>query len=262
VIEDKQNIKICIVKLSAMGDIIHAMVALQFIKQQYPDSIIDWIVEAGFMGVLENNPHIDNILPINLKAIKKNKSEIFRQIKILKEYSKNNYDLIIDAQGLLKSAIVSKLIRQKGKKSIISGFDKKSIREGVASFFYDKVTSISYTSNTIERNAKVLSYPLGITITQSNILNKKPFLYFDNSYIDKLENVYNLFVIGSTWESRNYPKEKFVEIADALKIKTYIIWGSKEEEEKALWMETKSEYLSILPRVIKVSIYFTKSKFR
>jgi len=260
VIEDKQNIKICIVKLSAMGDIIHAMVALQFIKQQYPDSIIDWIVEAGFMGVLENNPHIDNILPINLKAIKKNKSEIFRQIKILKEYSKNNYDLIIDAQGLLKSAIVSKLIRQKGKKSIISGFDKKSIREGVASFFYDKVTSISYTSNTIERNAKVLSYPLGITITQSNILNKKPFLYFDNSYIDKLENVYNLFVIGSTWESRNYPKEKFVEIADALKIKTYIIWGSKEEEEKALWMETKSEYLSILPRVSLDELKFVISK--
>ena len=68
--------KICIVKLSAMGDIIHAMVALQFIKQEFPNSQIDWVVEAGFTGVLQNNPHIDNILKVNLKSIKKKKSEI------------------------------------------------------------------------------------------------------------------------------------------------------------------------------------------
>ena len=70
-IKDKNtSFKICIVKLSAMGDIIHAMVALQFIKKQFPNSKIDWIVENGFKGVLENNPHIDNILPVNLKSIK------------------------------------------------------------------------------------------------------------------------------------------------------------------------------------------------
>ncbi|MCK5294269.1 MAG: lipopolysaccharide heptosyltransferase I, partial [Arcobacteraceae bacterium] len=60
--------KICIIKLSAMGDIIHAMVALQFIKKKLPNCQIDWIVEEGFKGVLENNPDIDNILPINLKS--------------------------------------------------------------------------------------------------------------------------------------------------------------------------------------------------
>ena len=65
--------KICIVKLSAMGDIIHAMVALQFIKKEFPEATIDWVVESGFKGVLENNPDIDNILPISLKAIKKKK---------------------------------------------------------------------------------------------------------------------------------------------------------------------------------------------
>ncbi|MCK4737493.1 MAG: lipopolysaccharide heptosyltransferase I, partial [Sulfurimonas sp.] len=97
--------KICIVKLSAMGDIIHAMVALQFIKKEIPNAQIDWVVESGFKGVLENNPDIDNILPINLKSIKKKKSEVFNQFKILKTYSKNNYDIVIDAQGLLKSAI-------------------------------------------------------------------------------------------------------------------------------------------------------------
>ena len=133
--ENKKNLKICIVKLSAMGDIIHAMVALQFIKKKLPNAKIDWIVENSFKGVLENNPDINNILPVNLKAIKKNKMELFSQIKLLNLYAKNNYDVVIDAQGLLKSAIVSKIIGGRTVGSFISGFDKDSIREGMASFF-------------------------------------------------------------------------------------------------------------------------------
>ena len=89
--------KLCVVKLTAMGDIIHAMVILQFIKKQCPDIQIDWIVENGFKGVLENNPHIDNIYPVNLKAIKKKKMEILSQISLINSYAKNNYDLVIDA---------------------------------------------------------------------------------------------------------------------------------------------------------------------
>lgn len=235
--------KICIVKLSAMGDIIHAMVALQFIKKEIPDAQIDWVVESGFRGVLENNPHIDNILPINLKSIKKKKSEIFNQYKILKSYSKNNYDIVIDAQGLLKSAIVSKIIGAK----TIAGFDKESIREGIASLFYNKKVHIAYDANTIERNATVICEPLGIEITSEKIINKEKFL-FSASHVENLPEIFNLFVIGSTWESRNYPKEKFVEIADALKTATYIVWGSEEEHLKALWMQEQSEFLHVLPR--------------
>ena len=243
----KNDIKICIVKLSAMGDIIHAMGALQFIKAKYPNSTIDWIVESGFKSVLEGNHHIDNILPISLKSIKKNKSEIFNQIKILKSYGKNNYDIVIDAQGLLKSAIVSKIVGKKFKNSFISGFSKESIREGIASWFYDRHTNISYSANTIDRNIKVLCEPLDIKVSSEQIINKHKFL-FSNSIIKNMPEVYNLFVIGSTWESRNYPKEKFVQLADKLKIPTYIVWGSEDEEIKAIWMSTRSEYLEVLPR--------------
>lgn len=235
--------KICIVKLSAMGDIIHAMVALQFIKKALPNSQIDWVVESAFVDVLKNNPHVYNILPLNLKSIKKKKSEIFTQYKILKEYSKNNYDIVIDAQGLLKSAIVAKIIGAK----TIAGFDKESIREGIASFFYNKKVHISYDANTIDRNVAVLCEPLGISVSSKDILEKEKFL-FSSSVVEYLPHSFNIFVIGSTWESRNYPKERFVEIAEALKTKTYIVWGSEEEHKKALWMQEQSKYLHILPR--------------
>ena len=66
--------KIAIVKLSALGDIVHSMVVLQFIKKHYPESEIDWIVEQRFQGVLENNPHINKIHTVNLNGVKKKKS--------------------------------------------------------------------------------------------------------------------------------------------------------------------------------------------
>jgi len=120
--------KIAIVKLSALGDIIHSAFIVQFIKQQMPDAKIDWIIEESFAPILEHNPHINNIKTLKLKSIKKSFFNIFQEIKKIKSYAKSNYDIVIDLQGLTKSAITSKLLS-----SNVAGFDKASIREGVAS---------------------------------------------------------------------------------------------------------------------------------
>ncbi|MDY0121041.1 MAG: lipopolysaccharide heptosyltransferase I [Sulfurimonas sp.] len=235
--------KICIVKLSAMGDIIHAMVALQFIKKAHPDAHIDWVVESAFAGVLENNPHIDTILPVNLKAIKKQKSKIVEQYKLLKQYSQNNYDILIDAQGLLKSAIVSKLIGAK----VIAGFDKDSIREGIASYFYDKKISIAYDANTIDRNVKVLCEPLDVSVTREDILKKEAFLF--TSRTDGSFKKYPLtLVVGASRVNKIYPKEKFLELITLLKKETLVIWGNNEEYETAKWLEKKSPFVKVAPK--------------
>ena len=241
--------KLAIVKLSAMGDIIHAMVALQYIKKSNPTIQIDWIVEDGFAKVLENNPNIDNILPLNLKAIKKDKLAILKEIKKVRAYSKNYYDLVIDAQGLMKSAITAKLL---GKKT--AGFSKNSIREETASYLYSQRVDIAYHENTIDRNAKVMSEPLNINITSKMIIDKEPFLFYKNEdriiekYLSKnKKNI--IFIIGSTWESRNYPKEKFVEVANHLKENILIAWGGEEEREKAEWIASKSTYAKALPKI-------------
>ena len=237
--------KIAIVKLSAMGDIIHAMVALEFIKKKYPDAIIEWIVEKSFSGILQNNPHIDTILPLELKKIKQDKKEILKQITLVKKYAKNNYDIIIDAQGLIKSALVARML--KSKNSTLYGFSKKSIREGIASYFYDKKIEITYDENTIERNVAVLTRPFSLNVTSQDIQDKQPFLYFTSQ--EKIPpSPYNIFVIGSTWESRNYPKEKFTQIANTLKIQTYVVWGNEEEKQKAVWIEQNSPYVKIAPK--------------
>ena len=241
--------KIVIVKLSAMGDIIHAMSALQFIKKHIPDSRIDWIVEHSFFGILENNPYIDNILPVRLKSIKKNPLNIIREIRRVRDYANNNYDIVIDAQGLIKSAITSKLLG----KGNIWGFSKESIRESEASYFYDNYVDIAYHANTIDRNMKVLSQPLGFEISRRDVINKEPILnYIPDDYIniylkEDMKNI--IFIVGSTWESRNYPKEKFAKIADALKGNILVLWGTEKEKDIAEWIAYSSVYATAVPRL-------------
>jgi heptosyltransferase I len=241
--------KIAIVKLSALGDIVHAMVALQFIKAYRADIQIDWIVEQSFLPILEHNPDIHAIYPVNLKALKKDKKRFWNELKNLHQISKNNYDLVIDAQGLIKSAIVSRLI---GKK--VAGFNKDSIREKFAAFFYNLKIECPYHENTIDRNAKILSAPLGFSISSEQLHDKKIFLFFQNKnsalknyFANDKKNI--LLVIGSTWESRNYPKEKFLEVANQLQQNCLVVWGNAAEQEKAQWLEEQSKFIKILPKL-------------
>ena len=208
--------RIAIIKLSALGDIVHAMVALQYIKKYITGVKIDWLVEERFAGLLENNPDIDQILTVNIKGLKKNPGSLISEIKKIRTYADNNYDLVIDAQGLIKSAISARLLGNK-----VAGFDKNSIREEAAAWFYDVKINSPYDENTIDRNARVLSMPLGFSITKAQIVEKKAFLVAKNPN-PELNGFFPtnrktiVFVIGSTWESRNYPAEKFVEIAQGL----------------------------------------------
>lgn len=251
--------RIAIIKLSAMGDIIHAMVALQYIKKQYPNLKIDWFVESAFVGVLENNPDINEIIKLDLKSIKKDKKEIINQIRLIKKYKKNSYDLVIDAQGLIKSAIVSFFL---GKSRV--GFSKNSTREKLASFFYTKKVDIAYDKNAIERNVKVLSQALNFEITKDDILNKKPFLFYKNEneviyeYLSKdKKNV--LFVIGASWPSKMYSKEKFAKIINNLDENCLITWGNEAEKDIADFIANISK-AKVLPKLDLNSLKAIMSK--
>ncbi len=230
-----------------MGDIIHAMVALQYVKQRYYTLEIDWIVEESFADLLKGNPHIDNILTVNLKSIKQDTKQLLSQMRVLKAYAKNEYDLVIDAQGLIKSAFVAKLL---GKKR--AGFSFFSIREKAASLLYTQKVVIPYHANTIDRNAKVIAEPMGFQITSKMILEKEPFLYYDEDevleYLSSIKmNI--VFIIGSTWKSRNYPKEKFVTIANEIGENVLIAWGSDQEREDAQWIASRSDAVKVLPKL-------------
>ena len=236
--------KIAIVKLSSLGDIVHSMVVLQFIKKHYPESVIHWVVEKRFKGILENNPHINKIHTVNFNAAKKRKSLILFFKELIKVRKYGEYDLIIDIQGLVKSAIVTKLM--KGIKKI--GFDRNSIREQLASFCYNQKVAIGYDKNTIERYVKLISEALRIKITRDDLIDKELYLFSKSKFLIP-QAPYIVFVVGSSWESRNYPKKKYVQVANAIKIDCLVLWGNEQEKERAEWLSRESNYMQVMSKL-------------
>jgi heptosyltransferase-1 len=220
--------RIAIVKLSALGDIIHAMVILQFIKKHLPDAMIDWVVEEGFKDILANNPNIHQIHTVNLKKAKQQRSFklLFKELRKLRAL--NKYDLVIDTQGLIKSAIVARVIP-----SVQTfGFDKESLRESFAAKFYSETCNIDYAENIIQRNAVVVASALNITISPDDILNKQPFLYFNSQISSTLisKNKSNIALIpGASFKSKIYPVEQYAQIAKELDANVVILWGNESE---------------------------------
>jgi heptosyltransferase-1 len=240
--------KIAIVKLSALGDIVHAMVALQFIKAAFPQAQIDWVVEQGLAGVLEHNPHINQILPVYLKALKTDKTLLFSEIARGRGYAAEGYDWVIDAQGLIKSAVVARLLSAN-----CAGFDRNSIREQWAALFYKHSVNIAYDANTIDRNVAVMTRPLGLQISRQQIVDKQPFLYFqppqaalDDYFVADRPNI--VLVIGSTWPSRNYPVANYRQVISALEANFLLCWGNQQERQMAQWLADNSS-AKVLPQL-------------
>lgn len=225
--------KIAIVKLSAMGDIIHAAVVLQFIKTRFPQARIDWIAEEVFAPLLRANPDIDTVHTVNLKRIKKEKSlgelkALYRRLKAL-----GPYDQIIDMQGLFKSALISRIM---GKN--VCGFDRRSMREGGAALFYRGSYPASYDMNVILRGASLVSQCLEIPISERDILNKKPFLFADAAAKEAVAEYTAgtppvLVMVGASWPSKVYPPERMAEVITGIGREALVIWGSDAEKDMA-----------------------------
>jgi heptosyltransferase-1 len=221
--------KIAIVKLSALGDIIHAMVVLQFIKQHLPDVTIDWVVEEGFKDILVNNPDIHQIHTVNLKRAKQQKSLrlLFKELKKIRQFGK--YDLVIDMQNLVKSALVSRIIPS--SKTI--GLDQQSSREGFAARFYTDTYAIKHSENVIKRNIAIVSKALNITISSDDILNKQPFLHSNSQMSSDLisSTKMNVALIpGASFESKIYPAKQYAQAIQELDANFVILWGGESEK--------------------------------
>lgn len=235
--------RLAIVKLSALGDIIHASFLPELIKNYSKGIHIDWFVDTRFSEILQHNPYIDNIIPLKLKEKQK-----LKEIKKIFAY-KNSYDTVIDLQGLIKSALISKVL---GKSH---GFDKNSAREKAASFLYHEKYFIPYEENVILRNLELVKKSLKTDMDQEMVFSKKPSLFYSEKsqesikqHLDKTKkNI--ILIMGSSWKSKIYPKEKFLNITKKIDANFLLSWGNEEEKNSALFIKENSSNTTLLPRM-------------
>ena len=145
--------------------------AIQFIRKHIANAHISWFCDARFEQIARLLAGVNEVVALPLKDKKFLKSfEILRQ-------KQGQFDIIIDLQGLLKSALVS---RSLGKN--IFGFDRFSAKEGLASIFYTHKYSCNYDKNIILRNLELCAFALNFSFDEKEILTKEP-CFLKNSRI-------------------------------------------------------------------------------
>ncbi|TPH83468.1 lipopolysaccharide heptosyltransferase I [Helicobacter pylori] len=245
--------KIAIVRLSALGDIIVSAVFLAAIKERFTNAQIEWFVDERFSAILEHSPYIDKLHPIALKSTLTtfNPLKIFKLFKSLRAYE---YDIIIDMQGLIKSALITQMLKAPKK----VGFDCASAREGLSAFFYSQKVSIAYDEPVLKRNFTLLFHALNLPkkdISESLSSRSKVFSYQDSPKINALNLNQNkpkiLFVLETSKVNKTYPTERFKELALALEnFQICLLWHADEDKATALYGTLKNQRdVLLLPKL-------------
>jgi len=232
--------KIAIVRLSAIGDIVQSMIVLQFIKKKFPDTSIDWFVDNQFAALLDDCIEIDNVIKLDIKKIKQNKSLILLFKTLIKLQTLEKYDCVFDLQGLIKSAVITRFIPARDR----IGFDKNSTRERFASYFYSKKYQFPYHENVVMRYVNIVASALDIPVTEREIKYKKPFFNLLSNKAKK-DKPSILIVLGASFDSKIYPVDKYAQIINALQANFVALWHSKKEFEMAERLQFLSGSLSI-----------------
>ena len=228
--------KILIVKPSSLGDVVHALPALEIIKEQYPYAKIDWLVNPLFADVLEFSNDIDNIVAFNRKKLGKILSFVPEFFSLLSELKRGKYDIVFDFQGLFRSAFFSRLASAN-----VVGF--KETREKIASCFYKHKISVDIDGiHAIEKNCQMVCNYFGIDFKVPDVQLKETANFtqeidnvFENKDISEDDN-YMVIVPGARWASKVWPAEFFSEVVQEI--------SKKHDKVKFICVGTKADDIS------------------
>ncbi len=163
VLNKNTPVEILIVKLSAIGDVVHTLPFLHVLRKNFPLAKIDWLVEEGAAGLIEGHPAIRRVIISRRKSWRRRLFkdrrvvEVWREIlRFLKDLRRYRYDCVIDLQGLLKSGLLVGL--SKGERKL----GMKGAREGAWLFLKEPSVSVNYHQHAIDRYLDVATY-LGCT---------------------------------------------------------------------------------------------------
>ncbi|MCK4836803.1 MAG: glycosyltransferase family 9 protein [Candidatus Aminicenantes bacterium] len=220
---------IAIIRLSSLGDIIHTIPAFYLIRKHFPGSKISWFVEPVGARLLENFMGIDEVIVINLKT--RGLRNKLKEIRIIRKKYTRKFDLIIDFQGLLKSAIITRLL-----KSQSIGFHQKNLKEPLAGLFYRRTAEyFDENKHVILKNMNLLQL---IDIREENIHYPLKKIKESRKLLNFLKdrklaiNHFLLINIGGGWESKRLNTDQYIQIVNRLKANypVVILWGNDKEK--------------------------------
>jgi heptosyltransferase-1 len=240
--------QVLIVKTSSMGDIIHTLPALTDAMIAIPEIKFDWLIEPGFAEIPHWHKAVQDVIVVPLRDCRKQWLQSWKRREIQQLFTRlriKKYDVIIDAQGLLKSSILARV--SKGK--VYGGFAANAAREPIASIFYNTKISVSRELHAIERIRRLFAGILQYSITTTEI---DYGVRWDNFISEKPVKPYLFFLHGTTWESKHWPESYWLELANIAGehgYDVYMTWATGEQKARVERLSAQSKTITMLPHL-------------
>jgi len=223
---------ILLVKTSSLGDVIHNLPVVSDIIHHYPDAHIDWVVEDSFASLPKLHPAVCNIFPV---AVRRWRSQLFspttwHEISAFRTtLSAQQYDFVIDTQGLFKSALLIRSAR-----GLRCGFDRHSARELFASIFYQRTFTVAKGQHAVERNRQLVAKAIGFELENPanfgiHLPEMEPFNWLPSSD-------YAVLLHATSRSDKLWDETHWIELANSLhenSICCILPWGSSAEHERS-----------------------------
>ena len=238
--------KVLLIKTSSLGDVFHTLPAVEDAYRAIPGLEIDWVVEEGFKDIPTWHPAVKKVIPVAWRRWRKklfDKSNRAEMKAFLDTLRASEYDVVLDAQGLIKSALFTRLAR--GPRF---GLDKNSAREGLAALAYQHPQFVAKGEHAIPRVrqlfAQVLGYPLpnGLSYGVDRARWSRPDVSGD----------YWVFLHGTTWITKLWPEAYWRELAALVAAsgrQVMLPWGNDEERERAERIAAGQAGVNVLPKM-------------
>lgn len=240
------------IKMSSLGDVMHALPALRTLRANHPGASIAWLVEAPYQDLLYNNPDLDEIIVVRTRSWRKNWTfktlgEIWATISLLR---KRGFDAAIDLQGLIKTGLIAFLSGAPQR----LGFNRKNCREPLNALFTNKKTAhVDPGLHVIDLYLNLIgltggnrrhAQPHPLDVSEENRMAADQFFRENPEILAKPIAVVNP---GAGFATKLWRPERFAKladrIADELGLSLLLAWGPGEKsmaEQIAGWMNQKS----------------------
>jgi heptosyltransferase-1 len=247
--------KILVVRLSSLGDILHMFPAVSNLHRHFPDAEIHWLVEPAFAEAVGWHSAINKVITIPLRAHKKNWWKIPALLsKLRQQLQAENYDIVLDAQGLFKSALLARLAGVH-----VFGFAADTAREALAAKLYQKTASVPEGLHVIEKNRQLIAKIFDADIMQAANFGLDKFRHermqdkFSRALPEITDQPYIVLLHGTTWNSKYWPEASWTELIHLLAQQGWrclLPWGNEVERQRAHRLQAAGgEQAQVLPKL-------------
>ncbi|KQR84529.1 lipopolysaccharide heptosyltransferase I [Burkholderia sp. Leaf177] len=232
--------KILIVRVSSLGDVVHNMPAIADIRRLHPNAQIDWLVEESFTGLVELVDGVRRAIPFSLRRWRKRFLSLdnWREIRRFRQtLAAENYDLVIDCQGLIKTAWVASWAR-----GTLVGLGNRTDGAGYewpVRFFYNKRIPIDARTHVVERTRQLVAAALGdprpepTDKIEFGLDTRRAALALSQADLN-LPVPYVVFVHATSRADKQWPDTAWIELGQSLirrGVSIVLPWGSDAERE-------------------------------